>query len=329
MYENPDFKDVEDVCYESAHVENVVSVIKKNFDGYFERFLETCAGSVPSTLDFYKLREKFNVSYSGKNVERKFSGNYKNLIISAIKDFESDREDYETILNKEFLEEYDDDPNAFKSQILKNKCPIIRKTLNSKNVEELKKYKMDFNQAAPKLLLTVVENICKFADEYKKNYNSSIYESAKSFEDLKMEVLDTESCTAYKVIGGGIKTQMLYKVYPGMFPYRSRDAIWAFWYLSGKETLDCEMSSEFLMIDTKNSVTRHNYFYPYRLFSWYAFVIYKFLKNEAVKYGVEIDVNYRYVIVDKFLQFVADEHRDEINFFKSQIKDGGVGYAYA
>ena len=51
------------------------------------------------------------------------------------------------------------------------------------------------------------------------------------------------------------------------------------------------------------------------------------LRDKATELGAYIDPEYRYVIVDAFLSFVADKHDDEIAFLKAQIKDGGMGYA--
>ena len=51
------------------------------------------------------------------------------------------------------------------------------------------------------------------------------------------------------------------------------------------------------------------------------------LRDKAAEYNVYIDTDYRYVIVDAFLEFIAMEHDSEIAFLKSQIRDGGMGYA--
>lgn len=87
------------------------------------------------------------------------------------------------------------------------------------------------------------------------------------------------------------------------------------------------MDSEFLMIDVGKSITQQNYFYPYELFAFYAFEIYKMLRDKATELNTYIDPEYRYVIVDEFLSFVADKHDSEISFLKAQIRDGGLGFA--
>ena len=81
------------------------------------------------------------------------------------------------------------------------------------------------------------------------------------------------------------------------------------------------------MIDVSKSITQQNYFYPYQLFTYYAFDIYKYLRDKANEMGAYIDPEYRYVIVDAFLDYVANEHDDEISFLKAQIRDGGMGFA--
>lgn len=329
MYKDYEFRNVEPVCYESDHVDKVVEILKRNFDDYFERFLETEAGNCITLEGYDKLREKFGSEKIGTTNKSDKTKKFKGIIIQSFDEFEKDRSAYEEIFDLELLEEYrdDDDAGTFKSKTLRNDCPIIRKTLANKKAKELGKYRAAFSHIDPYELLCVVINLCEFAGEYKDNYNEEEYEQYECYGDLGLELLDTDEYTAYGVIGGGIKTMMLYKVNPDLFPSRSRNALWAMWFLSGKEKFGCETDSEFLMIDRHKNIVQQNYFYPYELFAYYAYVIYKLLKEKAEKLGISIDTNYRYVIVDAFLDYVAMEHDEEISFLKTQIRnDGGMGY---
>lgn len=231
------------------------------------------------------------------------------------KDFEKDRDKYVAIFDEEALEEYEDDPQYFKSTVLKNECPIIHSTIHNKRAKELDKYRYEFNISDSNELLTVVYNLYNFAEEYYNNfYDEDIYDDIDNYKDLQISDLDTEDYTVYGVIGGGIKSHMLYKVYPSVFPNRSRDAIWALWYLSDKKTFECKQDSEFLMIDVEKSVTQQNYFYPYELFTFYAHQIFQMLKQEAHENNVYLDSENRYIIVDAFLTFIAEQHDEEISF---------------
>ncbi len=321
--------DVEEPCYDYEHIKKVLGEIKKNFEGYFQRFLETNAGNGLTDEDFTKLQKKFGIDgkYTKPISSKQLSINYKSIIKESLVKYEKDQGDYSKIMDMELLEDLVDDADHFKSKILRNECPIIRKTLANRKAKELDKYRGNFSHADADWLLEVVTNLCKFADEYAQNYDEEEYENYETYEDLSMNLMDTDDYTAYGVIGGGIKTHMLYKVYPGLFPNRSRSALWALWYLSGKSKYNCTMDSEFLMIDVDKGVVQQNYFYPYTLFVYYAFEIYKLLRDKATELNAYIDPDYRYIIVDAFLEYVALEHDADISVMKSQIRDGGMGFA--
>lgn len=327
MYTRMDNSGVEDICYEQEHVEKVLAVIKENFDDHFMRFLETTGGKGVSLESIQSLQRKFGIEVQQKKKHSNLTENYKEIIRDAIEEFEKDREDYKKIFRQSWLEDLDEDADFFKSKVLKNECPIIRKTLANKKAKELDKYRLSFSLADPDWLLHVVYNLCVFGDDYQGNYNPNTYEDSQTYQDLDLSLLDTDEYTAYGVIGGGIKTHMLYKVHPALFPNRSRNAIWALWYLTNKKTFGCKTDSEFLMIDRDKSITQQNYFYPYQLFAYYAFEIYKMLRDKATEYNAFIGTEYRYVIVDAFFEFIAMEHDEEITFLKSQIREGGSGDA--
>ena len=327
MYTKMDNSGVEDVCYEKEHIEKVMEVIRNNFDQYFMRFLDSTAGRGLSLEEIQRLQNKFKIGGQSNKKNKDLSENFKAIICEAIDDFEKDRGDYEKIFRKEWLEDSDDDAYSFKSKTLKNECPIIRKTLANKKAKELDKYRISFSMADAEQLLNVVYNLCVFGDEHQKQYDPDTYEDAQTYRDLDFALLDTDEYTAFGVIGGGIKSHMLYKVHPAIFPNRSRSAIWALWYLTGQKTFGCRTDSEFLMIDRDKTITQQNYFYPYQLFAYYAFEIYKMLRDKAKDYNVYIDTDYRYVIVDAFLEYVAMEHYEDISFFKKQLKDGVRGDA--
>ena len=327
MYTRMDNSGVEDICYEQEHVEKVLAAIKQNFGLHFDRFLDSSGGKSISIENIQGLQKKLGIEVQKKRKNSDLTENYKTIIREAIDDFEKDRKDYQKIFRQGWLEDLDEDADVFKSKTLRNECPIIRKTLANRRAKELDKYRASFSLADADWLLRVVYNLCVFGDEYQEDYDPNTYEDAETYQDLDMGLLDTDDYTAYGVIGGGIKTHMLYKVYPALFPNRSRSAIWALWYLTNKETFGCQTDSEFLMIDLSKNIVQQNYFYPYQLFAFYAFEIYKMLRDKATEYNAYIDPDYRYVIVDAFLEFIAMEHDDEIAFLKSQIRDGGMGYA--
>ena len=319
--------DIEEVCYDSNHMKQVTEEIKKKFNHYFDLYLETEAGS---KITAEKLIEIATALGSTKTLPKKVADKgktFKSIIMEEIHNFEKNRESYLEIMDGEMLEEYEEDPSYFKNNVLKYQCPIINGTLQNKRAKELDKYRAEFRRADPNKLLSVVTNLSNFATDYiENNYDEESYENIQLLDELNFSLLDTSEYTVFGVIGGGIKSHLVYKTNPAVFPNRSSEAIWALWYLTDKKPFDCQEDSEFLMIDTEKNVTQQNFFYPYELFTFYAFQIYKMLKEEAEKLGVHFNSDYRYVFVDSFLSFISHMHNEEINFLKRMFKEDGYGF---
>jgi len=315
---------IETVCYDHNHIDQVLSEIRINFIYYFDDFLATKAGTIKTAQEFAELAQHFHVDIkeNKKNHDRKAS--FIEIIDEAIKEFEKDRPKYINILDETALNEYEDDPKNFKSTVLRNACPIIHNTLQNKIAKELDKYRAEFNAASPKELLKVVRNLTKFAIQYLGSYDANAYESFRQLGDLGLADLDGEDYIVYGVIGGGIKSHLLYKLNPSVFPNRSREAVWSLWYLTAKNKFNCKQDSEFLMINLKDYSTQQNYFYPYQLFAFYAYNVYLLLKNKAEEYGISIDPDYRYVVVNAFLSYVAEVHAKEI----AELSKKETAYGY-
>ncbi|MDN4493085.1 hypothetical protein [Ureibacillus aquaedulcis] len=310
---------IEDICYEESHIEQVTNQIKSQFYDYFDLFIQSEAGTTLSENQVRKLAEKFGSDGIVKARKKDIGIVLKRVIAEGIEKFEKDRNSYTELLDEEALEEYEDNPAGFKSALSKD-CPIIRGTLNSP-AKELDKYKYEFRISNPNELLTVSQNLATFANSYAEECEGFEYDSIETLEDLGFESLDTEDYSVFGVIGGGIKSQFVFKLQPAYFPYRSKEAIWAFWYLTNKKTFGCEEGSQFLMINVEKSLTNQNYFYPYELFSFYAYQVYLLLKKEAEKNSVYIPEMYRYVLVDQFLSFIAKKHEEDIKFISSSSED--------
>lgn len=310
---------VEDECFQVKHIQKVLDKIKGNFQYYFDKFLESQQSHIPQDrVD--DLHDKFIIDSAGKHLVLDRRRACKELFEEAICDFEKDRQTYIDLFDQELLEEYEDDSQQFKSRALKIDTPVIRRTLQNVYAEQLDKYRKAFNCANASDLLTVVSRLSKFSEDYVQNkYNAETFEDIVYYKDFNLTVLDTEEYTVHGVIGGGIKSTMLFKNYPNVFSSRSRLAVWALWYLVGKENFGCKMDSEFLMIDLKKNSVQQNYFYPYELFEFYALQIYLLIKDAAKRLGVEMNNGYRFVYVDAFLSFIAVDHLHEINDLSKSI----------
>jgi hypothetical protein len=81
--------------YERGHINQVLAAIRTHFPKYFATFAST-----PDTA-----REAFE---------------------AAVSEWLKEQPDYEAFLDPGALEEYEDDPDAFKGAV-RSRCPIIRK----------------------------------------------------------------------------------------------------------------------------------------------------------------------------------------------------------
>ena len=313
MYTKDHDKMVEDKCYTIKHMEKVLQKIIANFPLYFDKYLKSQKTTIPEEY-IDKLRDRFMVDSNRKQLVFDEKRAFQELTREAIIDFNRDTEGYRELFDEEALEEYKDDPQEFKKYALGIQTSIIRKTIQNKYAKELDKFRAAFSRANANDLLMVVTSLANFSRDYvSRSYNKDTFEKIIFYKDFGFTVLDTEEYTAHGVIGGGIRSTMLYKNFPEVFPCRSRMSIWALWYLVDKDTFGCSMDSEFLMIDINKNFIQQNYFYPYELFAFYALQIYLLIKKEAEKLGVSIDVAYRFVYVEAFLNFVANQHIESIN----------------
>lgn len=325
-------EDAEECCYDEEHIQEVLDATKVNFDKFFNSFIGLNGDKKTQNNDdkLSELQAHFGIRASKpKTIAREvIKVHFEERQKQAIEEYKSDKSAYEELLDEETLEEYEDNPNSFKTTALKKECPIIRKTLNSSD-RELKKFKESFANANSQELLNTITNLSEFGRDYAGNYNESEYENIADFCGFHVDEFTTEDLTYFGVIGSGIKSLMLYKLYPHMFPYRSQNAIWALWYLTDKETFGCREGSEFLMVDVEKTTTRQNYYYPYDLFCFYAFSIYKMFKKKAKEIGSVLDVSHRYVLVDDFFNYIVSLHEDEISLLRKQDREGGSEYAFA
>jgi len=319
--------DIEEICYEQEHIDKVWDEIKQVIITYFQQYIDTEGGHSIQDSDAEKLAEKFGSSSKPTGKAKDAKKILERLLKETIADFEKERQPYLDILDLESLEEYKYDVNSFKNTVLKNQIPIIRKTLQNKQAKELDKFRVAFNNAQPGHLFEVTSNIVKLANEWKNDwYDAREFEQLDTCEDLGYYDLDAEGFTAYGVIGGGIKSHFIFKLFPEMYPSRSREAVWALYYLSNKKKFGCKEDSQFLMINADEGTTQQNYFYPYGIFAFYALRIFNVLKELYAKNGVSLPIEYRFVAVDGFLSFVSRSHQNEINVLKQNSQNYHYDY---
>lgn len=278
--------ELEPEVHEPEHIETVLAELKVNFSRYFGGFAEKPL---------------------------------KPLFKDARDAYEKERDVYLEYLNPAALEEFEYDPNAFKSHT-RRRCPIIRRCLMSQDVV-MKSYKRSFNDVSGRQLLEAVRNIVEFGANYVRGFDHEEHESAQAPSDLGLEPLNESANQCTGVIGYGIQSTLLYSIYARAFAHRSQAAVWTLYFLSGRKDFGLADGSEFLMVDAKHGTCEQNYFYPAELFSFYSLKLYLMLKEACAERDVPLYDYYRYTYLDAFTDYVGETHREDIECFRWSSED--------
>lgn len=272
-------KGLEEGVYEEEHIEQVLAEMASSFDRYFDGF--SCLA----------LKEVFD---------------------ERIRQYNKEREAYRKFLDLDSLDEFEDDPNAFKSYTRKN-CPIIRRCLNSPD-EVMKDYQKSFNLVSGRQLLDTVRTIAKFGRDYQVRFHNQRHEQIASFRDLELEPLNDAGCPG--VIGYGIQSSLLYGQYASSFAHRSQAAMWTLYFMSNRKDFGLRGGSEFLIARPEDGTCEQNYMYPAELFGFYALKLYLTLKAACNEEGIPFFDHRRYVYLSTFCDYVAESHQQDINLYK-------------
>ena len=269
-----------DQIYEPEHIQSVLKAIQGGIPVYFSTFKSS-----------------------------------KSLFEEALKDHEKEFKAYQEYLDLAALNEFKTDPNSFKPETRKN-CPIIRRCLMSQD-DIMKSYKISFSTVNAKDLLYTVYNIASFGRQYVEDFNHNQHEASKSYADLEIDDLSEEDYGCLGVVGYGIQSALLYSLYPYAFAHRSQNAVWALYFLSGKQDFGLgDDGSEFLMVRPEYGTCEQNYFYPPELFGYYALQVYLMLKKADPSFKKLFKDEHRYIYLDAFFDHVANTHREDINALK-------------
>ncbi len=305
----------DDLIQQPGHIEKVWSVIDASLPQYWNLFVESVVPPEPAA----RLATKFKTSSGTIPVE---SGRVlAHLFEKAVSDYEKEAEKYRRFFDLEALEEYHDDPNAFK-QALSRDVPIIANTLRSRRTE-LKEWQKSFRRARAKDLLAVFESVLDFIGEWRKAHPIEKYVQhafASKPSGFELDPLDDdETMFITNVIGMGIKSIVLFHLHPERLPPRGRNGLYGLYFLSKMQNFGLpSSSSEFLMVNDVNptpdgSITMdHNFWYPYGLFSLYSLRVYNWIEVRSQEVGVTLDPRLRFVYSDRFFDAVCTQHQADL-----------------
>jgi hypothetical protein len=307
-----------DDVLKERHVAAVREAIKSRFIGYLDKALKPVVPAGNDLRDRLAAYGTFKVT--GPKKPESENRPDPSRFVDALSTYEKEALRYRDFFNTEKLELFRlDDPDAFKTA-LSREAPVIRKILQSKR-GELKEWRIKYNSnTSSEELLAVFEELIGFSDGYFKEFGEEgKYAALSSHDDFKFDAYAEDEIGIPGVIGGGIKSRVLFHLHPRIFPERSGLSLYALFFLTGKSHFRLRsQTSEFLMIDDSkegldvNIKMDHNYWYSYRLFTSYALMLATMIEAEFRARGLHFDVEHRYVYLDAFFQFICSCHEQEV-----------------
>ncbi|MBY8964011.1 TIR domain-containing protein [Flavobacterium sp. D11R37] len=235
----------------------------------------------------------------------------KNLTAIA-KEWADQIEEYHSSFVKKFspnkMEIYEEQLEDFKNNVFGKQLWTVKAALKTPD-PDLARYKKDFRNADPVEVFDTVNGILNAAHSYNESIITNIdYTNLSEVSELKMEFLNEEDMFMNKVIGFGIRSEILHRYFPALFPIMTQPSLWAMYFI-------CENNYEFITIEKRmrESIMRvsHNWQYPYDRFSFIMNVIANELFNWFANYDIKLNPSLRFGYVNMLLSSISDFHKQD------------------
>ncbi|MFW6015637.1 MAG: hypothetical protein ACOCRK_04310 [bacterium] len=288
---------------ENLELKEIKKRLEKNFDSYWTR--------ITGIVDDYETENGIKIKKDNKAEIKKLK--------QLIKDWEEEIEEYCDEIREYFNLEYFDETDVmvyeyqeFKDNIFAEVLWTVSSALrNAAFDEEMVRYRESFLRTSAADIFMVVKNILTKTRDYINNYVTNInYNRINKIEHLKVEFLTEEEMLLSGVIGYGIRSEILHRLYPGHFGMMTRRSIWAMYYFSNEAE---EFITDEKSVDDKKQRTSHDWEYDYLRFLFYQNFIANLLEAKLNKYNISIKRNFRFGYVNLFLNQIYYLHKEEID----------------
>ena len=241
-------------------------------------------------------------------------------LVDMQKIFEEEIIEYHTSFMKHFnprkMVAHEEYLEAFKYAEFAQNLWTVAAALKTRN-PDLAQYKKDFRDADNEEIYDTVDRILKVAHKYVADDAKSInYDSINKEEELKLGFLDEKGMNLVKIIGFGIRSEILHRCEPAHFPIMTQKSLWAMYFI-------CDSDTEFITVENKGRPKRmrvsHNWQYPYGRFTFLMNIIANGLFKWFGEYGVELKEELRFGYVNMFLNTISALHDEDIKLLHEWV----------
>ena len=242
-------------------------------------------------------------------------------IASVIQDWESEIDNYSKTLiskfNPEKMEIAEDYTEDFKNNVFGSILWTVSSARKTNN-PDLAKYKMHFREASAEEVFETVNSILNASHQYVNDVAQVIdYKTIKNQSDLKLDYLDQETMFMNKIIGFGIRSELLHRYYPAYFAIMTQKSLWAMYFI-------CDTAKEFITIEQQDRKglmrASHNWQYPYERFTFLMNELANELELWVAGFGIKLKPQYRFGYVNMFLSAIDKSHKQDINLLHQWVK---------
>jgi hypothetical protein len=274
--------------------------MKKILEEQFKVLWGYAFGIVDEEIQIKNLRIKKD---NKKEIE-----NLKKLIFQMEQQVKEYRDEFHRFFNIDFIEAIEQDLSAFKNEIFAKKLWTVKSALYDHSNPELERYRDSFDNATPRDIYEHVRRILNTSKNYVENVFPNInLKTILNINSMKLDFINDKEMLMTGVIGLGIRSEMLHRLYPGVFPIMTRRSLWGMYFLTEQD--------EFVVDENRDgkSRTSHQWNYEYDRFCFYCNFLMNIMENYLSKYKINIKPEIRFGYINLLLVEFADKFKDKIN----------------
>ena len=218
------------------------------------------------------------------------------------------RDECYTNFSVEMMDLMQEDLSAFKNEIFAKKLWTVHSALTDMSNKELDRYRESFDDATAKEVYEYTQSILDNTRDYvTKVFPKINLKTVNSISDLKLDFLSEEDMLMSGVIGLGIRSELMHRLYPGIFPIMTRRTLWGMYFLTGE--------GEFVVDENYDgkSRTSHQWNYEYDRLCFYSNFLMNIMESYLAKHNIKIKPEYRFGYINLMLVEYAKKHNVEIN----------------
>jgi len=238
---------------------------------------------------------------------------------SQVQEWENEVKEYNETFNQKFspakMLVYEEFLEDFKNNVFAKELWTVSSALKTYD-PDLARYKKDYRGADAEEIFNTVNGILTTTHKYVKESRVD-YSKLESVAGLGLNYLNEEEMFMNKIIGFGIRSELLHRYYPSSFPIMTQKSLWAMYFI-------CDSAKEFITIEQQNrkGIMRvsHNWQYPYDRFTFLMNSLANELSKWLSEYGITLLPEYRFGYVNMFLSKIHDLHKADIKLLHEWVE---------